>query len=192
MNELTGKWNKKYAEQCCEDQFACEVLSLNLHLLPAQGVALDYACGLGANALLLAKHKLTTHAWDISTVALDKLNQFAQSQGASVSTRVCDLESQPPEPDSFDVVVVSNYLHRPSFPQLKESLRKQAVLFYQTFIVDKDSTIGPSNPDFLLRSNELLQLCSGLKILVYREEGLQGNVQQGFRNQAMVVAKRII
>jgi 2-polyprenyl-3-methyl-5-hydroxy-6-metoxy-1,4-benzoquinol methylase len=30
--------------------------------------ALDLACGLGANALVLAKQGLTTEAWDISAI----------------------------------------------------------------------------------------------------------------------------
>lgn len=166
------------------------MLVQNRHLLPASGTALDYACGLGANAVLLAESNLVTHAWDISTVAINKLHDYAHSLSLEISTSVRDVEKFPPEADSFDVIVVSNFLHRPSFSKVVAALRHGGLLYYQTFIANKVNEIGPSNPEFLLATNELLQLCKDLEILVYREEGLQGNTRTGFRNQAMVVAKQ--
>ena len=50
--------------------------------------------------------------------------------------------------------------------------------------------MGPSNPKFLLDKNELLHLCKDLEILVYREEGTTGCIDQGWRNKAMIVAKK--
>ena len=190
MDSLAAKWDNKFTAQRCEDTNACDVLLQNQHLLPSDGVALDYACGLGANALLLARHNLDTNAWDISTVALKKLTTCAESRGLKICTLVRDVEKYPPAPDSFDVIVVSNFLHRPSFPRLVTALRRNGLFFYQTFIANKISELGPKNPDYLLATNELLRLCKGLEILVYREEGKQGNTTFGFRNQAMVVAKK--
>ena len=51
--------------------------------------------------------------------------------------------------------------------------------------------VGPTNSKFLLEKNELIHLCTGMEVLVYREEGKQGDTQQGWRNQAMIIAKRI-
>lgn len=191
MNEIAVKWNKIFAEQACDTAPGSDVLMQNRHLLPASGIALDYACGLGANAISLAQHNLETHAWDISDVALNKLNQYAKLRDLKIVTLVKDVEAQPPAPNSFDVIVVSNFLHRPSFPDLINALHHEGLLFYQTFITNKVNEIGPSNPDFLLASNELLHLCQGLEILVYREEGVQGDTNSGFRDQAMIVAKKV-
>lgn len=190
MNELATKWDKKFALQSCETTKACEVLAQNQHLLPANGAALDYACGLGANALLLAEHQLETHAWDISRVALNKLNRYAKFHALAITTEFRDVENMPPPTLSFDVIVVSNFLHRPSFSSLLESVRSNGLLFYQTFIEEKINDAGPSNPDFLLKRNEMLELCASLDILVYREEGTQGDINLGWRNQAMVVARK--
>ena len=191
MNELAAKWNKIFAEQACDTAPASDVLIQNQHLLPAKGNALDYACGLGANAILLAQHNLETHAWDISDVAVNRLNQYAKLRKLKIETQVKNVEAQPPVENSFDVIVVSNFLHRPSFPDLKNALCPGGLLFYQTFITNKVNEIGPSNPDFLLENNELLRLCEGMEILVYREEGVQGNTKSGMRDQAMVVAKKV-
>ena len=190
LNELAAKWDKIFAAQNCNALNASDVLVQHRHLLPSSGTALDYASGLGANAVLLAESNLTTQAWDISAVALKKLDEYANSLNLDISTTVRDVEKFPPEPGSFDVIVVANFLHRPSFSSVVAALRHGGLLFYQTFTANKVNQIGPTNPKFLLTTNELLHLCKGLEILVYREEGLQGETQAGFRNQAMVVAKQ--
>jgi len=48
-----AKWNERYRAATGELK-ASRVLKENLHLLPDHGRALDLACGLGANAILLA------------------------------------------------------------------------------------------------------------------------------------------
>ena len=55
-----------------------------------------------------------------------------------------------------------------------------------------DPEAGPSNPKFLLDKNELLHLCKDLEILVYREEGTTGCITQGWRNAALIVAKKVL
>jgi len=37
---------------------------------------------------------------------------------------------------------------------------------------------------------ELLHLFSGLQVLFYREEGCVGNVQKGFRDEAMYIGRK--
>jgi 2-polyprenyl-3-methyl-5-hydroxy-6-metoxy-1,4-benzoquinol methylase len=184
------KWDTKYKESVKNDLTPCDVLKDNSHLLPNSGTALDYAAGFGANAIFLAKRNLTSHAWDISSVALNKLKQVASELDLSVITEVRDVELNPPKAETFDVIVVSFFLHRPTFTKLIEALRPGGLLFYQTFTQEKVSQLGPTNPDYLLKKNELLCLSSGLETVVYREEGVCGNVSEGLRNQAMIVARK--
>ncbi|WP_455219313.1 hypothetical protein, partial [Kaarinaea lacus] len=71
------------------------------------------------------------------------------------------------------------------------ALKPGGLLFYQTFTQEKVTDTGPGNPKTLLKPNELLALFSSLRILVYREEALVGNVKQGFRNEALLVAQQV-
>lgn len=190
VSAKADKWNRIYSQQNCGHAQACRVLIENVHLLPASGKALDLACGIGGNAILLAHNNLTVEAWDYSSAALEKLNQYSQENNLNIVTLERDVEQQPPEKQSFDVVVVSQFLHRPTFKDLCECLNIGGVLYYQTFSVEKVDDTGPSNPDFLLAKNELLNLCKGMQILVYRDEGVQGDIKIGWRNQAMIVAKK--
>ena len=190
MSFVADKWNKIYSQQNIEDITASTVVTENIHLLPDSGKALDLACGMGANAILLARHNLHVDAWDVSSTALKKIDAFSQANNLDIITSVRDVETEPPEVSRYDILAVSQFLHRPSFEALRRSLRVDGLLFYQTFTLDKVSQVGPTNPDYLLTKNELLNLCRGMDILVYREEGVQGNCQQGWRNQAMIVAKQ--
>lgn len=185
------KWNLRYRQAAEDSGPPVQVLSENRHLLPATGVALDLACGLGANALLLAKHGLDTHAWDISDVAIAHLRASAQRRALSVHAQARDVVAQPPAPTSFDVIVVSFFLERALAPALIAALRPQGLLFYQTYTHARVDDSGPHNPEYRLADNELLRLFSALQVLVYREEGRHGDLGHGWRNQAMLVAKKI-
>ena len=188
MSSDTDKWDARYRQ--ARGSSPAQVVLDNRHLLPASGTALDVACGLGANALLLAEHGLITHAWDSSSVAIDKLRGRARAHGVSVETAVRDVVAHPPGPESFDIIVVTRFLERDLAPQLTRALRMGGLLFYQTFMRTRVSDVGPSNPDYRLADGELLVLFSALQVLVYREEGKAGDVNRGFRNEAMVVARK--
>ncbi len=185
------KWDRIYSEQGSLDGSACRVLQEHTHLLPAGGRALDLACGRAANAMLLAGQGLHVAAWDISLVAIERLSKEAVVGGIAITAECRDVVASPPEKDSFDVIVVSRFLHRPLLPAIQQALRPQGLIFYQTFITDKVNAAGPNNPDYLLRENELLRVFRNFRILVYREEGRTGKLGEGFRNEAALVAQKV-
>lgn len=188
MSADSKKWDARYRHG--QETSPARVLLDNLHLLPHSGTALDLACGLGANALLLAERGLTTYAWDSSSAAIEKLQARAQARRMSLYTTVRDVIERPPERDRFDVIVVTRFLDRRLAPHLIHALRAGGLLFYQTFTRTCVSDTGPSDPDYRLADNELLSLFSTLQLLVYREEGRVGDVSDGFRDEAMMVARK--
>jgi tellurite methyltransferase len=193
MREEPGdqaKWDRIYAGDRPYPEPA-RVLSENAHLLPRCGAALDFACGLGGNALFLASRGLTTHAWDISPIAIRTLERFARESGVSIQADVRDVETEPLAPQGFDVVVVSRFLERRLAGSIMRLLSPGGLLFYQTFTRTKAAEAGPRNPAYLLGDNELLRLFAALHLCVYREEGLVGDVSKGFRNEAMLVGQRV-
>lgn len=190
MTNVQHKWDERYRQLVGSYPDPALVLQQNQHLLPQHGYALDLACGLGANALLLAKLGLQTQAWDISNEALTKLSVEAQQRQLDVRTEQRDVSAEPPEENSFDVIVVSHFLERQLCEQLVNALKPNGLVFYQTFCRDKVEIKGPQNPEFLLADNELLSLFARLKLRAYREESLLGDITQGWRNQAMLVAQK--
>ena len=189
-SDLQKKWDQRYSEPVFDEPMAVQVLRENRHLLPKSGDALDLACGLGGNALLLAKAGLQVQAWDLSPVAVEALQARVAQQAGTLQAFVRDVLENPPPAVSFDVIVVSYFLDRALAKQLCEALRPGGLIFYQTFVRDKVSQQGPSNPEFLLAENELLSLFSTLRLRVYREEGRLGDTKQGLRNEALLVGQK--
>lgn len=189
MAETKQKWDKIHAKaDACVKPAACHVLTDNTHLLPKEGVALDIACGLGGNALLLAEYGFNAIAVDISSVAIE---QIKSRQHPLIDARCESVEACGLAPASFNVIVVSNYLDRTICDAISDALMPGGLLFYQTFVQDKaNAEVGPRNPDYLLKENELLELFASLKVLVYSDLGRQGNTEAGFRNQSCLVAQR--
>ncbi|HIG65192.1 MAG TPA: methyltransferase domain-containing protein [Methyloprofundus sp.] len=188
--QLSYKWDKVYQSDASSPGEPVAVLSGNLFLLPQKGTALDLASGLGANALILAKQGLTTQAWDISAIALGRLQQQADAHALPINTFTREITPDSFASCCFDVVVVSRFLDRSICNAIMESLKPNGLLFYQTYTQDKTSGLGPKNPRFLLAENELLQLFSPLKRVYYRENSGLGMIQQGLRNEAQFIGQK--
>jgi SAM-dependent methyltransferase len=109
----------------------------------------------------------------------------------NLQAEVRDVEQAPPPSASFDVIVVSYYLEPTLAPQIAAALKPGGLLYYQTFTRIAVGSEGPSNPAFRLHDNELLQLFSGLRLRVYREENRLGDLTRGTRDLAMLVAERV-
>lgn len=191
MNLLQRKWDEIYqrADQNTRPQPAFVLKSYD-YLLPREGLAVDLACGLGGNALYLAKQGLKTFAWDLSPVAVAHLNQIAEQEQLDLVSEVYDLETMEWPQQRFDVAVVTRFLDRELCKSIVHALRPEGLLYFQTFIRDKDTSIGPSSPEYLLAENELVGLFSGLVIRAYCETGQVGDVSKGFRNEAYLVGQK--
>lgn len=140
----------------------------HLNILPAGGMVVDLACGSGRHARLLAAQGHPVLAVDRDAEALSAL---ADCPG--VETLVADLEGAdwPLAGRQFAGVVVTNYLWRPRLPEVCALLASGGVLIYETFMVGNEAYGKPSNPDFLLRSQELRAVAAtaGLREIAFEE-----------------------
>lgn len=186
-----AKWDSIWREATGHLPQPAVVLREYAHLLPASGRALDLACGLGGNALFLARRGLVVDAWDVSAVAIDRLKVLASAQRLDVSAVVVDVSSEALPVATWDVITVSRFLLRPLCPALMSALKPGGLLFYQTYHKNKLTTAGPSNPEFLLEPNELLRLFGPLHVVAYREEGHSGDLGRGLRDEALFVGRRM-
>ena len=168
-NATRKKWDARYRDTHINAISVANVLLQNQQLIPTEGWVLDLAAGLGGNALFLAQKGLEVHAWDISPVAIEKINTTAQQQGLTIHTQIRDCVEQPPEANSFDLIIVSRFLERSLCPAISAGLKPGGLLFYQTYTQAKQESDGPGNPHFLLEKGELLELFSELHVVVYQE-----------------------
>lgn len=184
------KWDRRHAASDSGSPTPSRVLVEYACLLPETGVALDLACGQGGNALLLARRGLAVHAWDLSEIAIGRLQRRATAEKLEMQASIRDVSESPPASDTFDVICASFYLERAITRQITEALRPRGLLFYETFIHEKVTDCGPSNPSYRLGPNELLELFAPLHVLAYRELGCVGDTAQGVRDVAWLVGQR--
>lgn len=132
------------------------------------GDVLDLACGRGRHARWLAAQGFRVEAVDRDAAALATLAGVT-----GIRVRAADLESGPwPYAGCrFDGIVVTNYLHRPLLPLIEGALAEGGVLIYETFMVGNERYGKPSNPDFLLRPQELLEIAraANLQVVAFEE-----------------------
>jgi SAM-dependent methyltransferase len=127
----------------------------------ASGTVLDVACGGGRHARVFLERGL-------KVVAVDRAPQ--PIPGARLVQ--ADLEDGSPWPfagERFEGIVVTNYLWRPLFPVLAESLAPGGLLIYETFMAGNERYGKPSNPQFLLRPGELLAAFGALDVIAFEE-----------------------
>jgi hypothetical protein len=84
---------------------------------------------------------------------------------------------------TFGGLVVTNYLWRPLWPHILDSLALNGVLIYETFSAGNESVGKPSRPDFLLQPAELLTVCKDLRVVAFEE---------GFLDQPERFVQRIV
>ena len=138
-------------------------------LVPQGGTVLDLAAGGGRHSLLFRRLGHSVVAIDRDTAALQAL--AADDPGLTVIA--ADLEAPgaawTPGARRFAGIVVTNYLHRPLFAAIRAALAPGGALIYETFALGNERFGKPSNPDFLLRPGELLELAAGLHVVAYED-----------------------
>ena len=134
------------------------------HLVPQGGTVLDLACGRGRHMRWFAQrgHRVTGVDRDAETLAT------LQGVGETIAA---DIENGPWPLDGrrFDAVVVTNYLWRPLFARILDSVAEGGLLLHETFAAGNETVGKPSRPDFLLQPGELLTAYPGLRVVAFED-----------------------
>jgi SAM-dependent methyltransferase len=156
-------------------------------LLPSSSTGLDLAGGAGHHAIWLAQQGWRMTLADWSETALELARQHVQELPAGKSLEIVhgvahDVVTQFfAAGRRFGFVLVSFFLDRAVLPRLPELLLPGGLLLYRTYTEDNErlgNPRGPRNPEYLLRSQELLETFRGMKILHYNETAVNKGVAE--------------
>ncbi len=147
-------------------------------LAPKTASVLDVAAGGGRHSRVFLDlgHSVTAVDKNVSALTENVLTQnlkiveFDMENGQSLWAGNGPLARQ-----TFDVIVVVNYLYRPLFPELLAALAPGGLFLYETFALGNEIYARPRNPDHLLKSGELLDLASSELQIVAYEHGVVEN-----------------
>ncbi len=183
------KWDKKYSEMSSLLAQRPPSKHVEMFWKLAPGIsALDLACGSGRHTCFLAEKGFHVDAVDISAVALDTLRSRVNPE--SVNVIEADLDTFIPEPESYDLIVKTNFLDRALIERAITALKPGGILIVETYMADPANEKPDSNPDFLLQKGELLDLFSeGFDVLEYKEFRNEPHEKYRMRKQAIAVRK---
>jgi len=135
------------------------------HLVRAGGRVLDVAAGHG-------RHCQWFLDGEYSVVALDRdLSPLRWLTHPQLEKHEVDLENSEGWPlgeQTFDAVVVTNYLWRGILDDIVSAVRHDGVLLYETFADGNERYGHPRRPEFLLQPGELLaRVAPRLEVVAY-------------------------
>ena len=177
------RWNEKFKKRTFAlGKRANPFLIRHVDLLP-KGRALDLATGEGRNAVFLARHGFDVDAVDLSEVGLRKVRSLARESGVNVHATLADLDHYRIEKEGYDLIADFYFLDRSLIPGIKRGLKRGGMVIFETYLLEHRDlgTMGPRNPRYFLKPNELLNLFRGFRILFYRE----GVFREGRRRKAI-------
>lgn len=135
------------------------------HLVRPGGRVLDVAAGNGRHSRWFAESGRSVLAVDRDITRLAALSHPLLE---SVEVDLESPEGWPLGEQTFDAVVVTNYLWRGIFDDIVSAVRHDGVLIYETFAEGNERYGRPRRPEFLLQPGELLARVSPrLEVLAY-------------------------
>jgi SAM-dependent methyltransferase len=133
------------------------------------GRVLDLAAGEGRHTRLLLQQGFRAVAAD------RKVGELKAHFGTEPRCQIIEIDLETGAHwllgDGFAGIVVSLYLHRPLFGALVAALAPGGVLIYETFMRGNERFGRPTNPDFLLKPNELFEAFSRHLAVIAFEQG---------------------
>lgn len=156
------KWDERYARQGQDDGSEPVGIIARIARDFPPGKALDLACGLGRNALALARAGWRVTAVDASAVAIERVREHGLD---GIDAIVADLESPAfaIEPDSYDLICDCLYLQRSLVPAIRAGVRPGGLVAIALPIT------GNINPAFLVQPGEVLSWFPGWTIIEHHE-----------------------
>ena len=171
------KWDERYRCGSYGDREHPAALLAEWEPRLPRGRALDVACGAGRNSLFLAATGRRVDAIDISAVGLEQGRAAAARRGLDIRWIEADLEGGEHDvlpPGRYDLIVLVRYVNPELLGRLFERLEYGGVLLCEQHVDSAEDVIGPKNPAFRLRHNELLRdamraAAGDGRVLYYRE-----------------------
>ena len=155
--------------------------------------ALDLACGAGRNSIFLAECGFEVDALDIAEIAIKALDLEAKKKNllSKINTLQVDLDTYEIKKGIYDIIIMANFLDRAVLESAKNALKKDGILFIETYMVSDENEKEQSNPDNLLKSQELKNILGDSWQILYYDEFENEDYEIYKMKKQVIVAKKI-
>ena len=187
------KWDAKYLKKSQLLRPRKPSKNLEDYVVHCAGTkALDLACGSGRNSIFLAECGFNVDALDIAEVAIKALNDEAKIKNlfSKINTYQVDLDTYEIKKDKYDLIVMANFLDRAVLESAKNALKKDGLLFVETYMISDGNEKTESNPDNLLKSQELKNMLDDSWQIIYYDEFENEDYEIYKMKKQVIVAKK--
>ena len=178
------RWNKMYKDGIIPKGKILKLVKEYAYL--SQGrKALDIACGWGKNTRYLAENGFEMDALDISSIAIEFLQNIENIDGKEV-----DLDGYILKENAYDLIVMSYFLGRNFFAQFHKALKPNGILIIEHFVEhseNSDEFLGARNT---FSKGELLStLDEGFTLIYSSQQKRQLYDNREMMTESIVVRK---
>ena len=189
------KWDAKYLKksQLLRPREASR--NLQAYLVHCKGnKALDLACGAGRNSIFLAECGFNVDALDIAEIAIKALNDEANQKNllSKINTYQIDLDTHEIKKNIYDIIVMTNYLDRVVLESAKNALKKDGILFVETYMINDQNEKQQSDPNNLLQSQELKNMLDDSWQVLHYDEFENEDYEIYKMKKQVLVTKKLI
>ena len=144
-----------------------------------KGKLLEIGMGEGQNAVFCAQKGFEVRGFDISQVAVDRANELASSSNVKAQLEKADLDLFILGLMEYDSILMMNFKPpvKRYYSEIIRALKQGGTLLVKS-LMDAEMTeaIGPDEAyrNYFFHTNELLKNISGLRILYYNEDKVDG------------------
>lgn len=174
MSDLS--WDERWAQKRAEATPKPDPWLRKQAIWLGGGTALDLACGLGRNSILLAQKGYHVFAVDSAPTALEILTATAQGKNLNITPLLHDLtQGLPANPPNVDLVLCFYYLQRSLFPAIKQKIRTGGLFIGRSFCQTEKHSLSS---EIIYNQGELTEIFSDWEILAH-EEGIESSNRGG-------------
>ena len=177
------RWNKKYQFNPIPTKIV-DVVERYAQLATEKNT-LDIACGMGRNAKFLASQGFEVDALDISSIAIESLQNIE-----NINAKEVDFDTYILEENRYDLIVCTHFLKRELFPQILKALKEDGLFIFETFMHHPENSKAPSNRSFLLEEGELEVTFDEHYELLHISEFMEEGICDQKSMKASMVAKK--
>lgn len=188
------KWDAKYLEKSQLLRPRKPSRNLQEYIVHCNGVkALDLACGAGRNSIFLAECGFNVDALDIAQIAIKALETDARSKNllSKINARQVDLDIYKIKKEIYDLIIMTNFLDRTVLTSAMNALKKDGILFVETYIVSDENEKKQSNADNLLKTQELKNMLDDSWKVLHHDEFENEDYEIYKMKKQVIVAKKI-